>query len=92
MAFPWTKKRPAPERVLTDDVVPLHFFDDLNIYRAIVLNFALRFDDVLDHEKLRLALVRLMQIGDWRKLGARLRSNVLLYPLYCTWRRVLNSL
>jgi hypothetical protein len=48
----------------------------MDVYRAIVLDFSLRFDDVLDHEKLRLALVRLLEIGDWRKLGARLRRNV----------------
>jgi hypothetical protein len=76
MAFLWSKKRPAPDRVPTDDVIPLHSFDDMDVYRAVVLDFSLRFDDVLDHEKLRLALVRLLEIGDWRKLGARLRRNV----------------
>jgi hypothetical protein len=41
-----------------------------------VLDFTLRFDDVLDSEKLGAALVRLMELGNWRKLGARLRMNV----------------
>lgn len=76
MAFLWSKKRPTPDRVPTDDVVPLHLFDGMDVYRAIVVDLALRFDDVLDHEKLRLALVRLLEIGNWRKLGARLRRNV----------------
>ncbi|KAI7198592.1 hypothetical protein KC316_g3977 [Hortaea werneckii] len=38
-------------------------------------HFFSRFDDVLDPEKLRKALERLLQIGGWRKLGARLRLN-----------------
>jgi len=42
----------------------------------MVLDFTLRFDDVLDPEKLSAALVRLMELGNWRKLGARLRMNV----------------
>lgn len=41
-----------------------------------MLDLTLRFDDVLDHEKMRLALVRLVELGNWRKLGARLRMNV----------------
>ncbi|KAI7602992.1 hypothetical protein KC346_g12101, partial [Hortaea werneckii] len=43
--------------------------------RALVLHFFSRFDDVLDPEKLRQALDRLLHIGGWRKLGARLRLN-----------------
>ena len=66
----------------TDDVIPLHDFDTGDTIQAIVVDFALRFDDVLDHEKLRLALERLMQIGNWRKLGARLRRNVLSHLYY----------
>ncbi len=36
----------------------------------------LRFDDVMDPENLRMSLSRLLEIGDWKKLGARLRMNV----------------
>ena len=42
----------------------------------MVLDFTMRFDDVLDPEKLCTALTRLMELGNWRKLGARLRMNV----------------
>src|ERR1700733_14812736 len=41
-----------------------------------------RFDDVLDLEKLRPSLVQLMQIGNWRKVGARLRRNVVHLPIF----------
>lgn len=77
MAFLFSKKPLSPEKVPTDDVIPVHYFDDSEIFRSLVVEFALRFDDVLDHEKLYNALVRLMEIGNWRKLGARLRLNVL---------------
>lgn len=75
MGFLWSKKRHSPGRVPSDDVVPLPFFDDTDVFRRIILNVTFRFDDVLDHEKLRVALTRLLEIGDWRKLGARLRRN-----------------
>lgn len=36
----------------------------------------LRFDDALDAQKLHNGLTRLLNIGEWRKLGGRLRKNV----------------
>jgi hypothetical protein len=60
----------------TDTVIPLYDFDDNSIYRNVLLYITLRFDDVLDPEKLRQSLERLMEIGDWRKLGARIRKTV----------------
>lgn len=54
----------------------MHSLDSASLFRSIVLDFTLRFDDVLDPEKLSAALVRLMELGNWRKLGARLRLNV----------------
>jgi hypothetical protein len=77
MAFLFSKKQTTPEKVPTDEVIPLHYWDDNEVFRSIIVDFALRFDDVLDHEMLRRALARLMEIGDWRKLGARLRIKVL---------------
>ncbi|TVY93515.1 Transcriptional regulator, partial [Lachnellula willkommii] len=68
--------RPArPAKVLTDTIIPLHSKDDTKSLRPFILDFTLCFDDVLDPEKLRSSLERLMEIGDWRKLGARLRLN-----------------
>ena len=71
--------KPKPPRlatVPTDIIIPLHYWDDLQYVRTLVMDYTLRFDDVMDAEKIRLALERLMEIGDWRKLGARLRMNV----------------
>ena len=73
----FSRQKPArPPIVPTDTIVPLHFFDDQPIFRAIVLNFSFRFDDVLDPEKLRTSLTRLIECGTWKKLGARLRQSV----------------
>ncbi|KAI9926244.1 hypothetical protein ASPWEDRAFT_174973 [Aspergillus wentii DTO 134E9] len=58
-----------------DAVFPLSFWDDLPHTRAICLNLTYRVDGVLDVDKLRASLNRLLEIGDWKKLGARLRKN-----------------
>jgi len=46
------------------------------IREVLCFDFMLRFDDVMDPENLRMSLSRLLEIGDWKKLGARLRMNV----------------
>ena len=76
MAFVFLQRPVAPAIVHTDTIIPLHYFDDNDINRAWVMHLMLRFDDVLDPEKLRVSLVRLINTGNWRKLGARLRKNV----------------
>lgn len=40
------------------------------------MNFIYRFDDVLDEAKLKGSLERLLEIGEWRQLGARIRLRV----------------
>ncbi|KAI7032232.1 hypothetical protein KC366_g9464 [Hortaea werneckii] len=71
-----SKPQPQPPpKVPSDEVIPLHSLDDQFYTRALVLHFFSRFDDVLDPEKLRSALDRLLHLGGWRKLGARLRLN-----------------
>lgn len=75
----FSKAKPKPQAlptVPTDTVIPFHHFDDQFYARALVLHFFYRFDDVLDADKLKSALERLMRIGGWRKLGARPRLNV----------------
>lgn len=79
MAFLWNwlAARPvAPERIATDTVLPLHRLDDTWIYRSIGVEYTMRFDEVLDADKLAGALWKLLEKPGWRKLGARLRSNV----------------
>lgn len=67
-----------PQRVPTDEVLPTHHFDDNPINRMIILAWTLRFNDVLDADKLHDGLARLLEIGDWRKLGGRIRKGVSL--------------
>ncbi|KAH8911586.1 hypothetical protein BR93DRAFT_351993 [Coniochaeta sp. PMI_546] len=67
------KSLPLP--VETDDIYPVHMLDDTKTLRDIVVAWTLRFNNVLDADKLHLALSRLLEIGDWRKLGGRLRLN-----------------
>jgi hypothetical protein len=70
-------QKPArPAIIPTDTIISMHSLDDTSFLRSLVLDFTLRFDDALDPEKLSAALVRLMELGNWRKLGARLRMNV----------------
>jgi hypothetical protein len=69
-------KHVAPERVATDTVVPLFSRDDTRTNKQIMLEFTMKFDDVMDAEKLSGALWKLLERPGWRKLGARLRRNV----------------
>lgn len=66
----------APERVPTDKVIPLHFWDDSPLYRRIALYNLKVFDDVLDPQKLRSSLESLVSEATWKKLGGRLRKDV----------------
>lgn len=68
--------RTQPGRVETDEVYPLHFNDDTKALRGLTLSWTVRVDDVLDADQLHRALGRLLEIGDWRKLGGRLRMRV----------------
>lgn len=65
-----------PRTTANDMIIPLHLWDDVPYTRAVSLNVTLRFEEVLDIKKLHASLNRLLEIGDWRKLGARLRQNV----------------
>ncbi|CAI7649715.1 unnamed protein product [Penicillium glandicola] len=67
--------RRQPAKVPTDRVIPLRYWDDLDYLRSICHAFTFRFDDILDVLKLEAALGRLMEIGDWGQMGARLRLN-----------------
>lgn len=64
------------ETTYDDEVFPARFWDTNNVFQKIVMEFTYRFDDVLDAEKLRSSLERLLEIGEWRNLGARFKTNV----------------
>lgn len=70
------RKPTRPARVPTDEVLPLHEFDGRMQVRSIIMGWTMRFDDVLDSDKLKMSLCRLLEIGAWRKLGGRLRERV----------------
>ena len=71
---------PVPPKQLpiiqSDLVYPLHHFDNNPGMRKLLVGWMLQFNDVLDPEMLRSSLSRLLEIGDWKKLGGRLRLNV----------------
>ncbi|OKP13632.1 hypothetical protein PENSUB_823 [Penicillium subrubescens] len=50
-----------------EEVYPLHKLDDIEGFRNNVI-WMVRFNDVLDAEKLADSLSRLLEIGDWKKL------------------------
>ncbi|KAJ6779581.1 hypothetical protein PWT90_04745 [Aphanocladium album] len=58
----------------TDDVYPTGRLDNAMGIRKTVFSITLRFDDVLEPSKLHAALCTLLDMGDWRRLGGRLRS------------------
>lgn len=80
----FSSKQTAPSPVATDRVIPFRFIDDFIYTRGLCLDISLRFDDVLDAEKLRESLDVLLNRDGWRKLGARLRLNVRFYCIYTT--------
>lgn len=69
-------KRQQPERVPTDEVVPMHLFDDVSYLHGYNLIWTFKFNDVLDADMLGRSLAELFQSEGWRKLGGRLRKKV----------------
>ncbi|XWW95546.1 hypothetical protein V2A60_003507 [Cordyceps javanica] len=56
------------------DVYPVHLGDAASMNEKFV-SWLFRFNDVLDVDKLHHALTRLLEHGDWRKLGGRLQRT-----------------
>lgn len=71
-----TPAQEAPPPIETDDIYPVHLLDGSKTLRGIVVTWTLRFNDVLDPNALHDSLSTLLDIGDWRKLGGRLRLKV----------------
>ncbi|AEO59460.1 hypothetical protein MYCTH_2307806 [Thermothelomyces thermophilus ATCC 42464] len=68
-------RKPAACWDPTDKVVPLHFFENSLLVQGNNMAVSLVFDDVLDPEKLRQSLERLIKRDGWQRLGGRLRKN-----------------
>jgi hypothetical protein len=64
-----------------DDVYPVHTLDDSPTMRSILITWTICFNDVLDADKLQSSLSSLLEIGDWKKLGGRLRMKVITSQL-----------
>lgn len=75
-------QKAAPERVVTDHVVPVGFFDNTILFRTFVMYTLFVFDDVLDPERLRTSLEQVVNRPGWKKLGARLRRTVGSFATY----------
>ncbi|KAJ6782760.1 hypothetical protein PWT90_10332 [Aphanocladium album] len=62
------------------DVYPVHSFDNMKSRRIFVAR-VLHFNDVLDAGKVQSSLTRLLEMGDWRKLGAqdKHKANLEIY-------------
>jgi hypothetical protein len=70
----------SPTLIENDDVYPVHTLDDTKTLRRLLLAWTICFNDALDAHKLRCALAKLLDIGDWRKIGGRLALKVILHP------------
>lgn len=70
------ERHPLPDTVESDDIIPVHLFDDTAAARGIVLVWTLQFEDVLNPHKLSDALSKLFEMEGWRRLGGRFRQRV----------------
>ncbi|KAL4863940.1 hypothetical protein BDV12DRAFT_20525 [Aspergillus spectabilis] len=68
-------RKPTVETVPGDRVLPLHFFENSLLVQGNNMAVSLVFDAVLDPEKLRQSLERLVKRDGWKRLGGRLRKN-----------------
>ncbi|KAF5640440.1 chloramphenicol acetyltransferase-like domain protein [Fusarium sp. NRRL 52700] len=60
----------------SDDIVyPTHMIDNVSVLKFLVMAWTMRFNDVLNADKLHQSLSELLNIGDWKKLGGRLRHG-----------------
>jgi hypothetical protein len=66
----------GPSMLESDEIFPVHFIDQAGIIRSSIINYTFRYNDVLDANKLHNSLNQLLHMGEWRKLGGRLRLNV----------------
>lgn len=59
----------------TDEVAPLHFFENSLLVQGNNMAVSLVFPDILDPELLHSSLAALVQRPGWQRLGGRLRKN-----------------
>ncbi|KAI0143580.1 hypothetical protein GGR57DRAFT_483906 [Xylariaceae sp. FL1272] len=69
------RPRALPAVVPTDEVVPVHLFDNTSTLRKVIMVWSFRFEEVLDPDKLNASLSQLLQMEGWQKLGGRFRRR-----------------
>lgn len=85
-------KKAAPSTIYDDDqVYPLHLLDLTDGAKKFNIVWTYVFHDVLDADKLNTSLRRLLEIGDWRKLGGRIVQKASI-SRSCSPLRVATSL
>jgi hypothetical protein len=57
-----------------DYIYPVHLLDGAK-YQQCILTLFIRCNDILDAGKIKESLTRLLEIGDWKKLGGRFRTR-----------------
>ncbi|KAI1052350.1 hypothetical protein LB507_007552 [Fusarium sp. FIESC RH6] len=63
----------SPDQSSSDYVYRTHMMDNVSMLRQMIMAWTMLFDEVLNPEKLHQSLTELLQIGDWKKLGGRLK-------------------
>jgi len=59
-----------------DLVIPLSYYDNNTMFKSITMHAIMVYDEVLDPDKLRSSLSKLIGRETWQKLGARLEKGV----------------
>ena len=71
-------RSPAIDPITGDTVLPLRLWDSNFVFPKLIVNVTFRYNDVLDTQKLRQSLDRLVTIGSWHQIGSRYKKNVSL--------------
>lgn len=72
---------------LDDVVYPLYTLDNTRFLRDFTLAWTLKFDDVLNVDKLHDSLSQLLETDGWRMLGGQLRLKVTSKSNTCPLKR-----
>ncbi|KAF5566755.1 BCL5p [Fusarium phyllophilum] len=56
-----------------DVIYPTHMIDNVSVLKFLVMAWTMRFNVILNADKLHKSLSELLTISDWKKLGGRLR-------------------
>lgn len=66
----------SPKIYETDQIQPVHLLDDVQVLAGYDLFWTFPFSEILDANLLGRTLSEVIETGDWRRLGGRIRRNV----------------